>query len=44
VDGERNWLWKDGVVPFCVNERCRSGSLTKAIVAVADTFVNKGKG
>jgi hypothetical protein len=31
-------------VPFCVNARCRSGSLTKAIVAVADTLVNKEGG
>jgi hypothetical protein len=44
VDGERNWPWRGAVVPFCVKRRCRSGCLTKAIVAVADTLVNKGKG
>jgi hypothetical protein len=43
VDGERNWLWREAVVPFCVNGRCREDSFTKAIVAVADTLVNKEK-
>lgn len=24
VDGERNWLWREALVPFCVNGRCRT--------------------
>ena len=34
VDGERNWLWREAVVPFCVKWRVSYGSFTKAIVAV----------
>ena len=44
VDGERNWHWREAVVSFCVKWKCRTGSIIKAIVAVANTLVNKEKG
>jgi hypothetical protein len=44
VDGERNWLaLEEGFGAILCEPEVSYGSLTKAIVALADTLVNKEK-